>query len=110
MNTKKLRNEPQVHLDFPYPEFANKEAWLKKVKKQWTAFVKAFEETQVGIGAGYYPLEVGRWIAAFNCDEVNMKNLMDDYCNGTSDEPVGEMVLPLSIVKELVKEELAKKL
>lgn len=104
MNAKKemkLRNEPQVHYDFPYPEFKTKGAWLKEVRKNWTALSKAFEETEVSLGCHYYPSKVSRWLAAFNCDEINMNRLMDEYCNGTSFEPTGEMITPLSIVKEL---------
>ena len=101
----KLRNEPQVHYDFPYPEFKTKEAWLKEVRKNWIAFSKAFKETEVSLGCYYYPYKVRGWIAAFNSDEINMSRLMDEYCNGTSNEPCGEQIMPLSIVKEL--EELA---
>lgn len=87
----KLRNEPQVHADFPYTAFKTKEAWLKEVRGKWTAFYKAFKETKVTHGSYYYPLEVSCWLAAFNSDEINMNRLMDEYCNGISNEPIGEL-------------------
>jgi len=101
MKAKKLKTEPQVHYDFPYPEFKTKEAWLKEVRKNWTAFYQAFKETEVTMGCYFYPFKVRGWLAAFNSDEINMNRLMDEYCNGTSNEPTGEMITPLSIVKEL---------
>jgi hypothetical protein len=99
----KLKTEPKVHYDFPYPEFKTKEAWLKEVRKNWTAFYKAFEETKVSFGCHYYPFKVLCWIAAFNSDEINMNRLMDEYCNDTSNEPTGEMITPLSMGKNEVK-------
>ena len=104
METKKqmkLRNEPQVHCDFPFPEVKTKEAWLKEVRKKWSALYKAFEETKVFQGGYYYPFKVQCWLAAFKSDEINMNRLMDEYCNGTSNEPCGKNITPLSIVKEL---------
>lgn len=104
MKTKKkmkLRNEPQVHCDFPYPELKTKDAWLKEVRGKWVAFYKAFEETKVFQGSYYYPSKVSHWLNAFECNEINMNRLMDEYCNGTSNEPTGEQITPLSIVKEL---------
>ena len=101
MKAKKLKTEPQVHYDFPYPEFKTKEAWLKEVRKNWIAFSKAFEETKVFVGSHYYPFKVSGWLDAFKANEINMNRLMDEYCNGTSNEPTGEMITPLSIVKEL---------
>ena len=97
----KLRSEPEVHYDFPYPDFKTKEAWLKEVRKNWTAFYKAFKETEVTQGSHYYPFKVRRWLAAFNSDEINMNRLMNDYCNGTSNEPTGKMITPISVVKKL---------
>ena len=101
MKATKLKTESQVHYDFPYPEFKTKEAWLKEVRKNWTAFYKAFKETDVSWGCFYYPIKVRSWLCAFEANEINMNRLMDEYCNGTSNEPTGERITPLSIVKEL---------
>ena len=73
---------------------------MKEVRKNLTAFYKAFEETKVFVGSHYYPFKVSGWLCAFEANEINMNRLMGEYCNGTSNEPTWEQITPLSMVKK----------
>lgn len=96
---RKFDDEPQVHLHFPYHEFKTKEEWIREVEKKWIPFRESFKNSEIGMGAYYYPIKVANWVSQI----YEMDKLMQDFCAGISNEPTGTCIQPLSRYEELRK-------